>query len=54
MKHIAQLFQGGELPVVAVAAAAHGPGDEGSRHTRREDDGGESRAVLERLQANIS
>ena len=53
-QHIAQAHHGGELPVGAVAAVAHGPGDEGtSRHRRPEGDGGESSAVTERPFANI-
>ena len=43
-QHIAQLLHGGELPVGAVATAAHGPGDEGtSGHRRPEDDGVEGK-----------
>ena len=50
-EHIAQLPHGGELPVVAVAAAAHGPGDEGSRQRRSEDpyEGVEKVAAMERI-----
>ena len=33
-EHIAQLLHGGQLPVVAVATAAHGPGDERWRGRR--------------------
>ena len=51
-QHIAQLLQRGELPVSAVATAAHGPGDEGTRRGRTEDSGGESSAVFERKLAN--
>ena len=50
-KHVRQLLHGGELPVVAVATAAHGPGDEGARHmqpTPLEDNGHEASAVPER------
>jgi len=51
-QHIARLLQGGELPVDAVAHAAHGPRDEGTRQTRPEGDSGESRAVSESTVAN--
>ena len=42
------MLQSGELPVGAVTAVAHGPGNEGSSgHRRPEDYGGESSALLE-------
>ena len=48
LQHIAQSLQDGEPPVGAVAAAAHGPGDEDtSRYRRSEDDGGEALAAAE-------
>ena len=53
-QHIARMLQRGELTVGAVAAAAHGPGDEGSSgHRRSEDDRGETSAVTERTVANM-
>ena len=52
--HIAQLLRGGELSVGAVAAAAHGPGDEGSRRPRPEDGRGEAGALTERALAHIA
>ena len=60
-QHIARVLQGGELPVDAVAHAAHSPGDEGRRHTRHprptrrrpEDYRGETRAVSENMTVNI-
>ena len=52
-QHIAQALHGGELPVGAVATAAHGPGDEDIRHTRREDDRSESHAALESISVNL-
>ena len=52
-QHIARILQDGELPVGAVATAAHGPGDEGTRRTTRpEEDVRKSSAVTERFFAN--
>ena len=50
-EHIAQILQRCELPVVAVATAAHGPGDEGSRRRRSEDpyEGVEKLAAMKRI-----
>ena len=54
-QYIARVLQSGELPVVAVATAAHDPGDEGcSGHRRPEDDGGESSALCESGDAELS
>ena len=53
LQHIAHPLQDGELPVGAVATAAHGPGDEGTRRTTRpEEDVRKSSAVTERFFAN--
>ena len=51
-QHIAHTRQVGELPVGAVAAAAHGPGGEGAPGEKQsEDDRGETSATRERTVA---
>ena len=52
-EYIVRVFQSGELPVGAVATAAHGPDNEGARHPRPEQDGEESRALPESIRAYL-
>ena len=51
--HVAQPLHGGELPVVAIATVADGPGDEDGRCWRSEDGRGQLRAVIKRLIADV-
>ena len=48
------MFQSRELPVVAVAAVAHGPSDKNTSAVRLEDDGRESCAAVERTFSDMS
>lgn len=49
IKQIAGVLQGRQLPVAAVAAPTHDPGDEGCGQTRLEDDAPQSKTIGERL-----
>ena len=54
-QHIAQVLHGGDLPVIAVATAAHDPGDEGgSRNRRAVFNMGECRAAVKRSRSDPS